>query len=81
MLVLYGQKNLPPVLCFYMHPWEFHEMPAGPIHYGEGAVLPDSFIIKNCGQVAVQELDRLIVMLKERGAVFAKASDSLLMGR
>ena len=31
-------------------------MPAGLIHYGEGAVLPDPFIIKNCGAVAVQEL-------------------------
>jgi len=75
MLKLYHQKNLPAVLCFYMHPWEFHEMPSGLIHYGEGSVLPDPFIIKNCGQVAVQELDRLIVMLKERGAVFAQATE------
>jgi hypothetical protein len=50
-------------------------MPAGLIHYGEGAVLPDPFIIRNCGSVAVRELDRLIVMLKERGAVFFEAKD------
>ena len=42
-------------------------MPSGLIHYGEGAVLPDPFIVKNCGAVAVQELDKLIGMLKERG--------------
>ena len=75
MLGLYRRKNLPAVFCFYMHPWEFHDMPAGLIHYGEGAVLPDPFIIKNCGTVAVQELDKLIVMLKERGAVFSEAKD------
>ncbi len=75
MLELYKEKNLPAVLCYYMHPWEFHEMPAGLIHYGEGAVLPDPFIIKNCGAVAVQELDTLITLLKQRGAVFAQARD------
>jgi peptidoglycan/xylan/chitin deacetylase (PgdA/CDA1 family) len=74
MLDLYRKKKLPAVLCFYMHPWEFHEMPSGLIHYGEGAVLPDPFIIKNCGPVAVRELDRLIELLKDRQAVFAKAS-------
>lgn len=75
MLGLYRQKGLPAVLCFYLHPWEFHEMPAGPIHYGEGAVIPDPFIIKNCGLAAVQELNKLVEMLKNRGCVFAKARD------
>ena len=73
MIGLYRQKQLPAVFCFYLHPWEFHEMPSGPIHFGEGAVLPDPFIIKNCGAVALQELDKLIVMLKQRGCVFAQA--------
>lgn len=71
MLALYRREQLPAVFCFYLHPWEFHEMPSGPIHFGEGAVLPDPFIIKNCGAVALKELDRLVEMLKERGAVFA----------
>jgi peptidoglycan-N-acetylglucosamine deacetylase len=73
MLELYRRKNLPAVFCFYMHPWEFHDMPSGLVHYGEGAVLVDPFIVKNCGAVAVQELDKLIVMFKERGAVFSEA--------
>ncbi len=75
MLQFYADKKLPPVLCFYMHPWEFHKMPEGLIHFGEGAVLPDPFIIKNCGRVAVQELDNLITLLKKRGAEFATARD------
>jgi peptidoglycan/xylan/chitin deacetylase (PgdA/CDA1 family) len=75
MLKFYESKNLPPVLCFYMHPWEFHEMPEGLIHFGEGAVLPDPFIIKNCGPVAVKELDHLLTLLKERGAEFSTAKD------
>ena len=70
MLAFYERKKLPPVICFYMHPWEFHEMPQGLIHFGEGAVLPDPFIIKNCGKVAVRELDKLISLLKKRGAEF-----------
>jgi peptidoglycan-N-acetylglucosamine deacetylase len=75
MLRLYERERLPAVLCFYLHPWEFHEMPAGLIHYGEGAVLPNPFIIQNCGQEALQELGSLIGMLKERGSVFCEAKD------
>ena len=59
-----------PVLCFYMHPWEFHPMPQEAIHYGEGAVLPDPFIVKNCGDYATKELDTLIKKLLEQGAHF-----------
>jgi peptidoglycan/xylan/chitin deacetylase (PgdA/CDA1 family) len=73
MLAFYRLKRLPAVLCFYFHPWEFHKMPRGLIHYGEGAVLPDPFIVKNCGAKALTELDRLIVMLKDRGVSFITA--------
>lgn len=73
MLAFYRSKRLPAVLCFYFHPWEFHKMPRGLIHYGEGAVLPDPFIVKNCGAGALAELDRLIVMLEDRGASFVTA--------
>ncbi len=74
MLALYEREGLPAVLCFYMHPWEFHEMPQGPIHYGEGTVIPDPFIVKNCGEVAVRELDRLLRLLEDRGAEFMSAA-------
>ncbi len=59
-----------PVLCFYMHPWEFHPMPEGAIHYGEGAVTPDPFIVKNCGDYATEQLDILIKKLLSQGAQF-----------
>ena len=75
MLNMYEQKKLPPVLCFYLHPWEFYEMPQGEIHYGEGAVIPDKFIVRNCGEVALRELDKLISMLTERGADFIQAQN------
>ena len=75
MLRFYERKRLPAVLCFYMHPWEFQEMPQGLIHFGEGSVRPDPFIVKNCGKVAAKELDRLVVRLKERGAEFLTARD------
>jgi peptidoglycan-N-acetylglucosamine deacetylase len=75
MLAFYEKKKLPAVLCFYFHPWEFYEMPQGAIHFGEGAVIPDPFIIKNCGEKAVSELSKLIKMLKERDAEFVRASD------
>lgn len=71
MIKYLAERNEPAVFCFYMHPWEFQEMPQGIIHYGEGAVLPDPFIVKNCGDVALKELDNLITMFKDRGAEFA----------
>ncbi|NOY80875.1 MAG: polysaccharide deacetylase family protein [Kiritimatiellaeota bacterium] len=62
-----------PFLCFYFHPWEFWPMPQGEIHYGEGAVRPDPFIVKNCGPYAASQLDRLLAALIERGARFCQA--------
>ena len=71
----YDERGLSAVLCFYMHPWQFHAMPQGPIPYGEGAVTPDAFIVKNCGDTAVAELGTLIGELKQRGAQFVQARD------
>ena len=67
------KHNADPFICMYMHPWEFHPMPEGLLHYGEGAVLPDPFIVKNCGPYATEQLDRLISMLKAEGAEFIQA--------
>ena len=75
MLSFYQKKDLSPVLSFYFHPWEFHEMLEGPIHFGEGAVIPDPALLKNCGQTAVNELDNLIKMMKDSGAEFAMVRD------
>ncbi|MDD3117134.1 MAG: hypothetical protein PHO45_07185, partial [Victivallaceae bacterium] len=67
------KRGVEPCICFYMHPWEFAKMPEGLLHYGEGAVLPDPFIIKNCGSYAKEQLDILIDMLRERGSEFLQA--------
>lgn len=62
-----------PVLCFYLHPWEFHPMPQGSIDFGESSVKPLPFIVKNCGPEAVKQLDRVCAMLKQRGGRFVTA--------
>ena len=45
-------------------------MPQGAIHYGEGSVTPDPFIVKNCGDYALEQLDQLIGRLQDMGAEF-----------
>ena len=62
-----------PVVCFYLHPWEFHPMPQGALEFGESSVTPLPFIVKNCGPKALKQLDRVCAMFKERGARFLTA--------
>lgn len=66
------ERNLPVVLCFYFHPWEFMPMPTR-LHYGEGAVEPDYFLVENCGDYALEQLTILVDMLQARGARFTTA--------
>ncbi|MFZ4778013.1 MAG: hypothetical protein ACOYM3_21800 [Terrimicrobiaceae bacterium] len=56
-------------------PGEFWPMPEGLIHFGEGGVLPDPFITKNCGDYALEQFDRLLAGLVERGAGFKTAAE------
>jgi len=63
------------VLSFYFHPWEFHPMREGLIHFGEGAVYPDPFVVKNCGEYALEQFDQLLTGLAERGAQFKTAAE------
>ena len=51
-------------------------MPEGDIRSSEGYVRPDPFITKNCGPVAVEQLDLLVQRLKERGATFLEAREA-----
>lgn len=62
-----------PLLCFYLHPWEFYPMPKGSIDFGECSVKPLPFIIKNCGPKALEQFDILCRMLLERGGRFVTA--------
>ncbi len=68
-----NEKGIEPFLCFYAHPWEFAKMPEGLIHSGEGAVLPDPFIIKGCGDYSTQQFDIMLDMLKAEGCEFLQA--------
>ena len=40
--------------------------------YGEGGVIVDDFIVKGCGEKAFVEFDKLITMLKDKGAQFMR---------
>jgi hypothetical protein len=42
-------------------------------HFGEGTVVPDYFLIENCGDYALEQLGVLIDRLKARSATFATA--------
>lgn len=64
-----------PVLCFYMHPWEFYPMLQGSINFGECSVKPLPFIVKNCGPKALKQLDYLCSMLTDRGGRFVTAME------
>jgi peptidoglycan/xylan/chitin deacetylase (PgdA/CDA1 family) len=73
--ICFVQRTSRPVLCFYLHPWEFYQMPQGSINFGECSVTPLPFIVKNCGQAAVNQFDQLCELLLERGARFITAGE------
>lgn len=66
------ERGLPVVLCFYFHPWEVMPMPTR-LHYGEGAVEPDYFLVENCGDYAMEQFTLLVDLLQARGAEFKTA--------
>lgn len=66
------EKELPTVLCFYMHPWEFVPMKKE-YYFGMATVIPDTFLIDGCGERGVNGLSEIIDILAERGAAFMSA--------
>lgn len=71
---LLQSKNLPVVLCFYFHPWEFIPIRES-YHYGEATVTPDRFLTLGCGDKAMKEFSLLIDRLKDIGATFHRADE------
>ena len=63
------ERGLPAVLCFYFHPWEFVPMPES-MFLGEGTVVPDEFLLKNCGPYALEQFGLMLDGLQDRGAQF-----------
>lgn len=66
-------RGLPAVVSLYLHPWEFCDMPQGPIDYGEATVTPRSFITDRCGEHACAQLDQVLQGLADRGSHFRAA--------
>jgi hypothetical protein len=66
------ERSVPPVLCFYFHPWEFVEQPPS-MFIGEGTVTPLPFITQNCGAYALEQFGLLLEGLRARGAEFLTA--------
>lgn len=62
------------VLLFYLHPWEFVPMPSL-FQYDEGVFIFKDELHKNCGPVALNELDVLIRRLTEEGFQFTTAQE------
>jgi len=68
------EKGIPSVLAYYIHPWEFWPMEAS-YHFGEATVIPDEFITKNCGPIALQELEKQLDGLADMQATFVTARE------
>jgi peptidoglycan-N-acetylglucosamine deacetylase len=69
-----AEKGIPPVLAFYIHPWEFWPMEKS-YNFGEATVIPEGFITENCGDRALFELARLIDGLKAMDSRFVTAKE------
>ncbi len=48
-------------------------MPEGLIHFGEGGVLPDPFLVKGCGEYCLNQIEILIDWLLSKEAIFLTA--------
>ncbi len=66
------ERDLPRVLAYYIHPWEFWPMEES-YNFGEATVIPEKFITVNCGQNALDELAKVIDGLSAIGATFLTA--------
>ena len=67
-------KDLPVVLCFYFHPWEFIPLKET-YHFGECSITPDPFITQGCGDYAMEQFELLIDRLLDMGAKFHRMDE------
>ncbi|AQP48214.1 hypothetical protein BW730_12580 [Tessaracoccus aquimaris] len=67
-------KGIDTFLCYYIHPWEFWPVEES-YNFGEATVIPDEFITKNCGDVALDEFRVLLRGLLDAGAEFKMSKD------
>ena len=62
------------VLLFYLHPWEFEQMPER-FEYDEGTFIFKPELSKNCGDYMVDAFDRYIGLCLEDGYKFISCSN------
>lgn len=70
----FRERNLPIIICFYLHPWEFAHIPSR-FRSMEGYTCPDEYLYKNTGAYALKELEKLLNYLKKEKAVFITAKE------
>jgi len=58
-----------PILCAYLHPWEFVEMPRS-VANGEATINFQPFLYENTGHSAITSLDAFIGSMRDRGVDF-----------
>lgn len=68
------EKEVPRVLTYYIHPWEFWPMESS-YNFGEATVIPEEFITINCGLEALNEFRKLIEGLLDIDAQFVTARE------
>lgn len=62
------------VLCVYLHPWEFVDMPRR-LDIGEVEITLKPFLYTNCGGFAVEALDRFIGQMQDDEVGFVRMAD------
>jgi len=67
-------KDLPVILCFYFHPFEFVKTKST-IDFTEGLIKFKNHAYKNTGKYAIKEFIKLIFYLKEENVIFLTAND------
>ncbi len=68
------EQGKPALVCLYLHPWEFVEMPAV-IDTDEARIEFKPWLARNCGQYALNELGVFIAEMKKAGAEFHTLRD------
>ncbi|GAB4534626.1 MAG: polysaccharide deacetylase family protein [Anaerolineae bacterium] len=63
-----------PVLCVYLHPWEFVPMPEK-VHTDESTITFKPFLYRNTGRFALEALDEFIDLGKQKGWQFEALRD------
>lgn len=62
------------VLCMYIHPWEFVEMPRT-LHTDEATIHLNAFLHKGTGAYQSEALDEFLGLMKDQGVAFARMRD------